>query len=190
MSESGSLECIECGAEIRFPHDEYGEIAADASATCDYCGATSPHALALLRMRKKEARRDARAMASRYQARRRAAILVAGSALLLGIAGWTRTEGTLHAAHEASRRARAQVRNVVERQEVVRLRWADADADADARDRMAELAGAENRVRIERARYDEAAAAYNAEASGAWPSLVARLSGLPARHPLSNEAHW
>ena len=57
-------------------------------------------------------------------------------------------------------------------------------------DRDAELSGAENRVRIERARYDETAAAYNAKVGATWASLVARIFGLPPRARLSDDPHW
>lgn len=54
-------------------------------------------------------------------------------------------------------------------------------------DRDAELAGAENRVGIERRRYDEAAAAYNASASTLPHALTCGLVGVPCRAPLASE---
>ena len=81
-------------------------------------------------------------------------------------------------------RQKAQVRNVIERQEAVARQWNEAPPSPD---RDAELSGAENRVRIERARYDEAAARYNTQAGGPLGRLTATLFGLPARVPLSNE---
>jgi hypothetical protein len=45
-------------------------------------------------------------------------------------------------------------------------------------------------VRIERARYDEAAAAYNAAAGTLWARLCTVPFGLPERAPRSNEDHW
>ncbi|WP_437986778.1 hypothetical protein [Sorangium sp. So ce117] len=81
-------------------------------------------------------------------------------------------------------RRRAQVENVVERRERTRARHEGA---APSPERDAELAGADNRVSIERRRYDEDASAYNALAAGLSAQLAARLFGLPARVPLSNE---
>ena len=53
--------------------------------------------------------------------------------------------------------------------------------------REAELAGAENRVHIERKRYDEAASEYNTSASTFPGSLWVTLFGLPERVELSGE---
>ena len=55
-------------------------------------------------------------------------------------------------------------------------------------DSDAELLGAENRVRVEQKRYDEAAAKYNAEARGVGAGLARTFVGLPAEVPMSNEA--
>ena len=78
----------------------------------------------------------------------------------------------------------AQVRNVMERQEAVESRYQNLPANPS---RDAELAGAENRIRIERRRYDEVAAEYNAAAGGFPGKIWSILFGLPDRVPMSNE---
>ena len=81
-------------------------------------------------------------------------------------------------------KARAQVRNVMDRQANVEQRLTGAELDSE---RDAELAGAENRVAIEKRRYDDAATRYN-EKAGSFPgSWGATMFGLPKRAPLSNE---
>lgn len=79
---------------------------------------------------------------------------------------------------------RAQVVNVLERQAVIQKRYEGLELD---RDREAEIIGAENRVRVERKRYDEAAAEYNRYASGLSGSIAQRLLSHPARVKLSGE---
>lgn len=86
-------------------------------------------------------------------------------------------------ASEAARR-RSQVVNVQERQQATERQWASQPPSPE---RSAELSGAENRVRIERMRYDEAVAAYNAAANGFPNSLFAGLFGHPDQLPLSSE---
>jgi len=79
---------------------------------------------------------------------------------------------------------RAQVVNVIERQRATERQWQEAPPSDE---KTAELSGAENRVRIERKRYDEAAAAYNAHVASFPASLWAGLFGHPDALPLSNE---
>ncbi|AUX24375.1 hypothetical protein SOCEGT47_049120 [Sorangium cellulosum] len=131
-------------------------------------------------------RRRQREAARRAATRRR--LVWAGAALsalvlLLGALTLSARASLEQARAEAQRR-RAQVENVVERRERTRARHEGA---APSPERDAELAGADNRVSIERRRYDEGASAYNALASGLSEQLAARLFGLPARVPLSNE---
>lgn len=79
---------------------------------------------------------------------------------------------------------RAQVINVVERQQATIAQWASATASPD---KHAELSGAENRVRIERARYDEAVMEYRRHAGGLFGWLVTSLTSYPDTLPLSSE---
>jgi hypothetical protein len=80
-------------------------------------------------------------------------------------------------------RARAQWVSVQERQVATEKQWR---GQPDSPGRMAELSGAENRVRVERKRYDEAASAYNEAAAGFPSSLWRNLFGHPERRPLSD----
>jgi len=81
-------------------------------------------------------------------------------------------------------RARAQLVSVSERQAKVETEYRPRGPGLD---RDAELMGAENRVRVERMRYDEAAAAYNAARGGSFGGWASRLYGVPAHAPQSNE---
>lgn len=136
-------------------------------------------------------RREAELAAERAKAERarrlRLGALVGGAALaaIVLIASFT-TYGGLRDAKLAAERQRAQVINVIERQQATRAQWASA---ADSADKQAELSGAENRVRVERARYDELATEYRRRAGGVFGSLVRSLTGLPDTLPLSSEQH-
>ncbi|WP_437288296.1 hypothetical protein [Sorangium sp. So ce406] len=132
------------------------------------------------------AARRQREAAQQLAARRRlrwAGAALAGIVLVLGGITLSARASLAQARAEVQRR-RAQVENVVERRERTRARHEGA---APSPERDAELAGADNRVSIERRRYDEDASAYNALASGLSEQLAARLFRLPARVPLSNE---
>ncbi|MDQ3033067.1 MAG: LemA family protein [Myxococcota bacterium] len=113
---------------------------------------------------------------------RGAIALAATGVLLIGGAGWTRS--ALAPRWSEVERARSQVENVIDRRERVEAIWR---ARPSGLDRDAELAGAENRVGIERRRYDESAAAYNATASGAVCSMFCGIAGVPCRAPLASE---
>lgn len=136
---------------------------------------------------------EARAAEERGERRRRVArgagialgVLAAlAMALIVRVAAQA---GTLEDAFTVVERTRAQWTNVVERQAAVRRRFVDVPADADRQaERDAALAGAENRVRIERRRYDEAAAAYNGEARGRIGGWAAGWAGLPGAVPTSD----
>lgn len=192
--------CVGCGAQVSFAGegagaaDGEGEGGGELSdgaprerATCPYCGVVNDHALALLRKQHARERHEARL---RAEQRKRMRLTAAATALaqvaLLGIAV-SNTHAELRALHAEVERTRSQVENVRERQVATVARLAAAEPSVG---REAELSGAENRVRIERARYDEAAAAYNAGRGSVWASLCASVTGLPERAPLSNEAHW
>lgn len=141
-----------------------------------------------------EARRRAeKAAAAEAQARTKALRqrlllgALGGSAALaiLGASGHSSLQGQLSVVEQK----RAQVRNVIERRASVDERLSHSAAPSVERD--AERAGAENRISIERRRYDEAAAQYNAAASSTTGRLWQTLFGLPRRAPLSNEiASW
>jgi hypothetical protein len=129
-------------------------------------------------------RRDAKLAAAAAAARRRRYLFIGagalgGLALLAALVG----QRSLATAHAEVARARAQLVNVRERQQDTRALW---EASSNARERLAELSGADNRVRVERQRYDEAAAAYNASA-GAFPNrLWTAFFGYPTSVPSSD----
>jgi hypothetical protein len=134
-------------------------------------------------------RRAARLAAERAQAERaarlrRVASLVAAAvvAVLLVVGLWTWV-GLRDAWLEAERQ-RSQVINVLERRAETRGQWADT---ADSPDKHAELSGAENRVRVERKRYDERVTEYHRQASGPLARVVAAIAGYPPELPLSSE---
>ena len=173
--------CVGCGAQVSF--EDVGDGSGSGTlldrATCPYCEVVNDRALALLRKQQARERHEARLREERRkQVRLFAAVAALALLVLLGMAG-ANTHAELRDLHAQVERARAQVENVRERQVAVVARLASAEASA-----------AENRVRIERARYDEAAAAYNAAAGSAWAGLCVTASGLPERAALSNEAHW
>jgi len=138
-----------------------------------------------------EERRRTKAALEQQQAQRRRTIKIAVAvalALFLLIGGGTSLslQSSLTEQLSVAEQKRAQVKNVLERQKKVERRVKELKPGPE---KDAELAGAENRVRIERRRYDQAASKYNAKAGGVFASLCARLFGLPPRLPLSNEVN-
>lgn len=133
-------------------------------------------------------RAEEKAAADRASAARRAWMVRLGTAsvvalvVTLGAVAWTHSTLAPRWAEVEARRA--QVETVLERRADVEAIWADR---APSLDRDAELAGAENRVGVERRRYDEAAADYNAAAAGLPHALVCGLAGVPCHAPLSSE---
>jgi hypothetical protein len=180
--------CINCGAPLSFRvrHDDSEDALLD-QAKCEYCEVLNDRALAELR---KQRARDRHAELEAQARRRKILVLTAGAAaavLLVAMVAAFSTQSALNRALAEVERSHAQLVNVRERQEVVVRQWGTMPPGPD---RDAELSGAENRVRIERARYDEAAAAYNARVGATWPSIVARIFGLPTRARLSDDPHW
>lgn len=100
-------------------------------------------------------------------------------ALVLGVGTMT-TGSTLAAIHADVEAARAQVENVKARKASVEELY---KGQPDSPDKMAELMGAENRVRVETKRYSEAAAAYNRKADGLFAGMARAVKGLPAEVP-------
>ncbi|MGE6758180.1 LemA family protein [Corallococcus interemptor] len=138
---------------------------------------------ALARRREDEARaRERRSLLRRARLRQGA---LAGVVLVgvLAVPGLIVRNGLTTQLAEVARK-RAQVRNVVERREALHARL---DQLTPGLNRDAEVAGADNRVAVERRRYDERAAEYNASAASFPTSWVVRLSGLPPVLPLSPE---
>jgi hypothetical protein len=149
-------------------------------AVCSYCQSPNPR---FEEDRREEAEQESLALRKRRQVRLGLALGVAAIAVIFAVSALL-GQGDLKRDLAEVERAHAQVKNVIERQEAVEVRYRDAPQGPD---RDAELSGAENRVRIERARYDKVAAQYNADAGAGLGGLWTRLFGMPARVPLSNE---
>lgn len=144
----------------------------------------------LSRRREQEeaARREAEAADKARRERLRARVRLggmaaAGLAVVLGLFTLSVHNG-LNGTLQDVTRQRAQVRNVLDRQEAVQSRYATS---APGPERDAQLSGAENRVAVEKRRYDQAATEYNASASSFPQSMVVGLTGLPRAVPLSTE---
>lgn len=176
--------CVHCGAPVSFRGVDDSPL---DHVPCEYCNVVNDRATAELRQRRARERHAAR----EALARRRKVVLGASAAgvvaVVLVIGAALRTQGELSGLLAEIERSDAQLVNVQERQEAVVRQWDNA---APGPDRDAELSGAENRVRIERARRDEAAAAYNARVGAAWPSIVAGIFRLPTHARLSDDPHW
>lgn len=177
-------KCINCGAAVSF-EEKNGELV--ESVKCAFCGAVNLRAQAEARARRAEERKLERAGA----ARRRFFLLIAGGvalvfALAVGTAVREAGRGVI-AAHAELERARAQVVNVRQRQaEVI----AQLSGSENTPEHEAELTGAANRVRVERGRYDQAVAGYNAAAQGVFGEVAARLHGWSATAPTSDAVTW
>ena len=144
----------------------------------------------LERAREELARRRAEAEAARAReaaARRKLLTYIGIGAVALVVIvvgwGWAAVSG-LRTAYASVEAQRAQVANVLERQEAIREALADRP---DSPDKDAELVGSENRVRVETQRYAGAAAAYNDRAGRFPASLFAPVVGLPAEVPVRLE---
>lgn len=133
-------------------------------------------------------RAEAREAEQRSSALRRTWAMRLGTALgvVAALAGgasmWTRA--ALAPRWVEVEQARSQVETVIERRARVEEIWRDQPSSLD---RDAELAGAENRVGVERRRYDEAASEYNATASSIPHALVCGWVGVPCHAPLASE---
>lgn len=179
-----SEPCINCGAAITFEQED-GVLL--ERLVCPYCGAAN------LRAQAERLKRHEKARAEQFEnaGRRRFFVIVAASVLLLlvlGISVKLRVDGErLTTRYAAVEKSRAQVKNVKERQLEVTAHQQYAEP-SETRD--AEIAGAENRVRVERKRYDEAATAYNAELDGFFVKWAAKTRGLPPSVELSTEVRW
>ena len=144
-----------------------------------------------LDLRRAEGRRaetDRRMRRHRWFARfRNVALLLAAVGIVSSSLGAILREGILSDLRQAwtpVEQQASQVENVIDRRDRVRVQWVPAP---DGVDRDAELAGADNRVALERQRYDEAAAAYNSEVSE-WPAQwFCGPRRAPCRAALSSE---
>ena len=184
-AKPGAFVCINCGAALTFQPEGGGDPL--EKAACKYCGVINDRLQAELLQRATDERAEQLDTASRKRLTLQivSGVLI-GATVLAGLAAFRTGQG-LVAVHAEVDRARSQVVNARERQAATVARWQGQAADPD---REPELSGAENRVLIERERYDQAAAAYNAQTGSSWAAVCARLRGLPAEAPLSSEVTW
>ncbi|MBN8613922.1 MAG: hypothetical protein J0L92_25215 [Deltaproteobacteria bacterium] len=166
--------------DARVRVEDMKDIAADLAIDPKH---VEPAIETLASRRQAEADRAARAAASRRTWAVRLSAVV-GSILALGLVCGLWTRSALAPRWVEVEQARSQVETVIDRRAHVESLWRDREPGLD---RDAELAGAENRVGIERRRYDEAAAAYNAAASGLPHAAMCGLVGVPCHAPLASE---
>ncbi|PKN57412.1 MAG: hypothetical protein CVU56_11155 [Deltaproteobacteria bacterium HGW-Deltaproteobacteria-14] len=159
----------------RLSVEELTEVARDLDIPQQYVGP----AVAELR------RRRAAALAAAAARSRRRLLWTWGALGMVALLGVFSVVdcGAVSDAHHAVLQQRAQVVNVMDRQRATRATFDVASGEQAA----AELAGAENRVRIARRDYDAAATAYNRRVDGFLGALWASLRGWPDRAPLSSE---
>ncbi len=156
--------------------EELQEMAAELDIPADLVGP----AIETVRKRREIQLASERDRAARNKRRWRGAAIAAGVTTVILIVWLATSRGALLDAKLAVDLQRAQVINVLERQRATVKQWATAP---DSPDKQAELSGAENRVRIERARYDQLVTSYRQEAGG----LASWLFGYPDSLPLSSE---
>lgn len=133
-------------------------------------------------------RRAATLAAAAKKARARKVAVYAAVAVLAVIALIVFVgSASLDGAHRDALRQRAQVVSVLERQDAVMATVAPPAGVQPSEAQLAEITGSENRVRVERARYDALATEYNAAASGLLGGAWRAVRGLPESLPLSNE---
>lgn len=156
--------------------EELQSVAADLDISAEY---VEP-AIAEVRRR-----RQTMLAAERAAHKRRRTIVIVVASIIGVFALWVFIVAQgLASKHAWVLKQRSQVTNVLERQVATENRWR---GKPDSADRIAELSGSENRVRVERKRYDDAAAVYNASAGGFPGSLAASLTGRPEAVPMSAE---
>lgn len=137
-----------------------------------------------VRRRRELALAAERLAAARARVRTRALQIAVGLAAVVLVVSGTSSHVALRDASLAAQRQRSQVVNVLERHLATQSQWEGA---ADSTDKHAELSGAENRVRVERARYDELVTEYRQEAGSLVGRMVVALMGHPETLPLSSE---
>ncbi|MBN1946455.1 MAG: hypothetical protein JW797_12320 [Bradymonadales bacterium] len=137
----------------------------------------------LKQRRENEARARTLAVARRRKVRLAAVVVSIVLVFLLAILAFI-GQANLRSSLAEVELKQAQVRSVMQRQLEVQARYQDLPATPD---RDAELSGAQNRVYVERQRYDQAATSYNESAGGLLGGLWTTLFRLPDRVPLSGE---
>lgn len=159
--------------------EELQEVAAEIDIPARLLG---PAIEQVRRRRELEIARE-RAVAEAALRRRRLGLYAAAAlGVVLLVWGLAARAGLRNAMLEAEQQ-RSQVVNVMDRQLATRAQWVDAP---DSPAKSAELSGAENRVRLERQRYDDLATEYRRRATSLGGRAVVWLGGYPAELPLSS----
>ena len=160
--------------------EELQEVAAELDIPARLLG---PAIEEVRRRRELELERE-RARAEAVARRNRIALVAAASLTVVLLAWGLWARASVRDAMLEAERQRSQVVNVMDRQVVTRAQWVDAP---DSAQKSAELSGAENRVRVERQRYDDLATEYRRRTSSLGGRVVVWLGGYPEQLPLSSE---
>ena len=203
MSERSELEKAEVEAPAKVAYEDVDDVIAAAARAMDQEASylsveelqqvaeeldiparlVQPAIEEVRRRREKELAAERAALRARRRAIRIGAGVSAGLGVVLAI--WALVQrSSMQEALLAAQSQRSQVVNVIDRQGATHAQWDDA---SDSAEKRAELSGAENRVRVERKRYDELATAYGREASSLMGKVWVSLGGYPAELPLSSE---
>ncbi len=137
-------------------------------------------AVGKLESHKKE---QARQVAERLRRRKIALMVCLGTAALFLLICFVGRSGLKSAASTAAQK-RSQVASVVERRNQTKANFA---GKASTPGIVAEIAGAENRIGIEKRRYDQAATTYNKKADSFPGSWGRRLFFMDKKLPLASE---
>jgi hypothetical protein len=159
---------------------EIEEVAAELDIDESYVEA----AVRELQRRKERAEKERERAEKRSQRMRKGARIGFIGVAVLCLVAFGISYSRLNSKLSAAEQKRAQVENVVERQVETEEQYAGQPTSIE---KNASLEGAENRVRIEIRRYDEAASSYNRSARGFPGGVVRAFVGMPESLPLSNE---
>lgn len=136
----------------------------------------------------RKAQQDAERERTLQAAKRVRIAAIAGGVAIVLLGAWALSaRASLVDAAQRVQAQRSQVVNVLDRQRATLDQWSGV-ADLDRK--HAEITGAENRVRVERKRYDALATEYNTLASGLMSGIIVGLGDLPSQYPLSSEVQW
>ena len=167
-------------AQDELSREELLAIAEELGISAEYVD----EAQSILSRQRSEERARAQAEAAENQDRLKKLGYLGGAFLVLCVLSALVSYNGLTAQLADVAQKKSQLVNVQERQEHIK-RLMDDQENSPAK--LAELAGSQNRIRIERKRYDESAARYNQRASGFPASLWRSIFGLPDDVPLSND---
>ncbi|MGM0557975.1 MAG: hypothetical protein ACQEVA_16435 [Myxococcota bacterium] len=167
-------------AEDSLTVEEVKEVAAELDIDEEYVDA----AVHELERRRRAADKRRQRDEERARRLRKAGLGVVGAIAVICLVMFGISYARLSSSLSAAEQQRAQVDNVVERQAATLEQY---EGQPTSIEKNAALEGAENRVRIEVRRYDEAAGAYNKVARGLFGGVVTSVVGMPEQLPLSNQ---